>query len=225
MQQYRKDMLAASDMRVRLSFLHGAFFAGVALAFNGATVVVLWWGSRLAEAGDLTRGEVTSFLGQTLRTARALGSLTRLWVEVVEGAEAAERIFRVIDDRHGGALDSPINCGLGSTHALDDADVAGEIRFQGVRFAYPSRPDTLVLDDFNLTIEAGKTTALVGESGSGKTTVAALLSRFYDVEAGEVQLDGVPIRSLDPHWLRRQIGLVSQEPVSQSVGERVSMRE
>jgi ABC-type multidrug transport system fused ATPase/permease subunit len=174
---------------------------------------VLWWGSRLAEAGEMTRGEVTSFLGQTLRTARALGSLSKLWVEVVEGSQAVERIFLVIDDGHGGEIDAPINSGSRGMLTLPDADVAGEICFEGVRFAYPSRPDTLVLDDFHLTLKAGKTTALVGESGSGKSTVAALLSRFYDPLDGEVKLDGVPIQTLDPRWLRQQIGLVSQEPV------------
>ena len=93
------------------------------------------------------------------------------------------------------------------------SQMLGEIELRDVWFRYPSRPETAVLQDFSLRIPAGKTTALVGESGCGKSTVVQLLLRFYDVEAGAVLLDGADVRELGVSWLRRQIGLVSQEPV------------
>jgi ATP-binding cassette subfamily B (MDR/TAP) protein 1 len=90
--------------------------------------------------------------------------------------------------------------------------VNGTIEFKNVTFAYPTRQETDVLNGFSLTVEAGKTVALVGPSGCGKSTTVQLVERFYDPVAGEVTLDGRDLRDLNVHWLRQQIGLVSQEP-------------
>lgn len=83
---------------------------------------------------------------------------------------------------------------------------------QQVKHIYPSRPDVVVLQDLNLVVPAGSTVAITGASGSGKSTIFALLERFYDPVAGEVLIDGLRLDSLNVHWLRQQIGLVSQEP-------------
>lgn len=90
--------------------------------------------------------------------------------------------------------------------------VEGLIELKDVTFTYPTRPDVPVFSHFSLVAPAGKVTALVGESGSGKSTIVNLVERFYDVEKGAVFLDGVDIRALDIQWLRRRVGLVSQEP-------------
>jgi ATP-binding cassette subfamily B (MDR/TAP) protein 1 len=92
------------------------------------------------------------------------------------------------------------------------AAVQGNIAFRDVRFAYPSRPDVVILDKFSLDFPAGKIVALVGGSGSGKSTVVSLIERFYEPFAGTIFLDGHDIRGLDCRWLRGQIGLVNQEP-------------
>lgn len=89
----------------------------------------------------------------------------------------------------------------------------GEIEINGLDFAYPSRPETQVLDDLNLRVPAGKTTALVGASGCGKSTIVRLLKRWYDPAAGMILLDGIDIQTLNIAWLRTQIRLVQQEPV------------
>lgn len=89
----------------------------------------------------------------------------------------------------------------------------GRIEFQSVDFAYPTRPDVLVLKGFSLSIPAKTTAALVGSSGNGKSTVIALLQRFYDVSGGTVSIDGIDIRDFDHKWLRSHFGFVQQEPV------------
>ena len=99
-----------------------------------------------------------------------------------------------------------------STEGIVMENISGDVEFRSVEFAYPSRPDSIILNDFNLKVAAGTTVALVGGSGSGKSTVIALMERFYDPRRGEVLLDGIDIRSLRLKWLRSQIGLVSQEP-------------
>lgn len=87
----------------------------------------------------------------------------------------------------------------------------GDVRFESVEFCYPARPSEKVLRNFSLHIPAGKVVALCGPSGAGKSTVAALLDRFYDIESGSIQIDGIDVRDLDSQWLRgRTIGVISQ---------------
>lgn len=91
--------------------------------------------------------------------------------------------------------------------------ISGRIEMKKVDFAYPSRPETLVLRQFCLEVKPGTSIGLVGKSGCGKSTVIGLIQRFYDVESGSVKVDGVDIRQLDIQWYRRHTALVSQEPV------------
>jgi ATP-binding cassette subfamily B (MDR/TAP) protein 1 len=101
--------------------------------------------------------------------------------------------------------------------------VRGEIAFRAVKFAYPTRPDLIVFRRFDLTIGAGTQVAFVGHSGSGKSTAVNLVQRFYDPMEGTVLLDGMDITSLNLAWLRRQMGMVQQEPIlfAGSVAENI----
>jgi ABC-type multidrug transport system fused ATPase/permease subunit len=91
--------------------------------------------------------------------------------------------------------------------------VQGRVEFQQVRFSYPTRPDVPVLQGIDLKLDAGEVVAIVGPSGAGKSTIAGLLARMYDPQGGRVMLDGRPLDTLDPEWLRQQIGTVAQEPM------------
>ncbi|KAF5957361.1 hypothetical protein HYC85_004586 [Camellia sinensis] len=93
------------------------------------------------------------------------------------------------------------------------SDVKGELEFKDLDFVYPSRPESKVLQNFNLKVDACQTVGLVGGSGSGKSTVINLLERFYDPLEGEILLDGISIKTLQLKWLRSQMGLVNQEPI------------
>ena len=118
---------------------------------------------------------------------------------------AAKTIFRIID--RPSAID-PL--AVAKDKELPKGKARGLLELQAVRFAYPSRLDTVVLNGLSMVLEAGKTTALVGGSGSGKSTVMRLLQRLYDPSEGAVLLDGRDVRTLSVRWLRQQIGLVSQ---------------
>lgn len=103
------------------------------------------------------------------------------------------------------------------------ANARGRIEFKNVEFAYPNRPTALVLDGFTLSVAPGESVALVGASGSGKSTTVAILEKFYDYHAGDVQLDGRDLRLVEPNWVRSQIGLVQQEPclLSYTIGDNI----
>ncbi len=146
-------------------------------------------------------GELTQFVLYTFFVAFSLGALASVWEDFMKAVGASDRVFQLMDRTPG------VSSGTVTPDTL-----RGAVRFDGVRFSYPSRPDIDVLTDFDLTLQPGETVALVGPSGGGKSTVASLLSRFYDPDAGTISLDDQPYLDLDPDWLRRQVGVVSQEP-------------
>jgi ABC transporter fused permease/ATP-binding protein len=199
--------LARRRIQLGAVFMSFASFLGFA-----AAALVLWYGGHLVIDGLMTVGELTAFLVYTILVAVSLGAITDLWTDFSKSVGAAERIFELLDRRpamqEGGAR---------------PARVEGHLSFDGVSFAYPTRPDAPVLDGLSLDIAPGEIVAVVGPSGAGKSTLAALLSRLYDPTRGVVRLDGADLRDLDPEWLRRQIGIVSQEPIlfSTSIEENV----
>ncbi|NNK38903.1 MAG: ATP-binding cassette domain-containing protein, partial [Xanthomonadales bacterium] len=148
-------------------------------------------------------------LGQFLMYAYFVGSsatmLSSLWGEIQRAAGAMERLSELL------AAEPAIRTPEQPDHLPERA--AGRIRFEQARFSYPSRPESLALDDFSLEIEAGETVAIVGPSGAGKSTSFQLLLRFYDLQSGRIRVDDKDIARVDPRALRRQIGLVPQETV------------
>lgn len=192
--------LALAFRRIRLA---GSFFGIAFFAAFSAAAMVFWYGARMVAENSLTAGGLISFLFYTMQMAVGLSALAELWTDVQRAAGAAERVFELL---HRAPAIPPHS---GKTIE----SVQGEVRFEGVDFAYPSRPDARVLEDFNFTLEAGKIVAIVGPSGAGKSTIASLLYRLYDPSKGTITLDGQPYTELDARWLRQQVGVVAQEPL------------
>ncbi|WP_433927000.1 ABC transporter ATP-binding protein [Sorangium cellulosum] len=198
------DRIGASLEVARARIRASAGFMGlVTFAGHAAAALVLWYGGHLVVDGRLTLGGLTSFLVYTVLVAFALGGLSDLWAQLMKAAGAAERIFDLLDRE-------PAMADAGGVEPLA---VEGRLELQRVRFSYPSRRDAPVLKDIDISARPGEVIALVGPSGAGKSTIAALLLRFYDPDEGRILLDGRDVRELSPAWLRRQIGLVAQEPL------------
>lgn len=124
----------------------------------------------------------------------------------LERGIANEKKKSEVDQLAGYHIDSSSPLGL------RPPNITGEITFDNVNFAYPTRPDKTIFEGFDLKIEAGTTVALVGPSGGGKSTIASLIERFYDPRAGKVLLDGIDLKLMNVHYLRSQIGYIGQEP-------------
>ncbi|RHZ54004.1 uncharacterized protein CDV56_100585 [Aspergillus thermomutatus] len=150
-------------------------------------------------------GDIVTVIFAVVVAATALTHIAPQIITVTKAAAAADELFRIIDKK------SAINSL--STAGLTPEKCVGEIKIKALEFAYPSRLDTQVLNGLNLSVPAGKTTALVGTSGSGKSTIVGLLERWYDQAAGLILLDGIDIQKPNIAWLRTQIRLVQQEPV------------
>lgn len=181
---------------------------GLAVGSGGLTFGIwafnAWYGSRLVMYHGALGGKIFVTSVCLLLGGLGLGTALPNLRYFSEARVAGKRIFEMID------RDPVIDSDDLEGEILPE--VSGEVEFRNVEFAYPSRPETKIFQNFCLTIPASKTVALVGGSGSGKSTAVALIERFYDPQAGEILLDGVNTKALQLKWLRSQIGLVSQEP-------------
>ncbi|CAF4137845.1 unnamed protein product [Rotaria sp. Silwood2] len=139
-----------------------------------------------------------------IRLGAICEALALSW-RIAASTSAAESFFDLFDRKP--AIDNTSNEGQ------ELVDFRGEIKFDAVKFIYPTRPTSIILNKFQLNIKPSQRVALVGASGCGKSTIIQLLERFYDVTSGQLLLDDVDIRQLNIHWVRSQFGLVSQEPI------------
>ncbi len=200
--RYRAAVDEAYRLASKRALATGLFGGGGAFAGQAALAVIVWTGGERVRAGTMSLGDLTAFLLYTALVAFSLGALAGLYGDFMRAIGASERVFEL--------LDGPPEANNGTARP---AKVSGHVAFEGVHFRYPARPDIAVLRGVNLTLAPGRVVAVVGSSGAGKSTLAALLSRFYDPEQGRITLDGVDLREFDATFLRRQVGVVSQEPV------------
>jgi len=200
------EHLDASVRAVMKQALARSFLvSAIILLVFGAVSVILWLGGHDVLQGRLSPGELSAFVFYAVVVASSAGALTEVVADLQRAAGAMDRLMQLL------AMKPEI--AAPATPVPLPRPTQGAIRFDHVRFYYPTRPDRPALDGFDLTVRPGETLAIVGPSGAGKTTVFQLLLRFYDPEAGSLSLDGVDLRQAAPADLRARIGLVPQDPV------------
>lgn len=195
-----RDILNKSLLEGRLS---GVYYSFNSFLGNITLFGLLIMGSRLISAGEMTVGDLSSFMMYALYTGSSVFGLGNFYTELMKGIGAAERMFELID------LKPSITTSLGKK--VDD--LHGDIVFLGINFNYPSRPDTAIFDELNLTIRKGENVCFVGPSGSGKSSISQLLLRFYDPVTGTVVVNGHNIKELNLNFYRSKIGYVQQDPL------------
>jgi ATP-binding cassette, subfamily B, multidrug efflux pump len=196
------------DANVRSIFYYAAFYPGVELVSALAAALILWVGGGwVVEGSGLTLGALVAFLQYSQRFFRPISDLSEKF-NLLQGAMASsERIFALLDTPV--EITSPARTDVRTRASSDAPEPAGTIRFEDVTFAYVEGEP--VLRNVSFEVRPGQRVALVGATGSGKTTIVSLLLRFYDVQQGRITIDGVDVRDLDLHVLRRQFGLVLQD--------------
>jgi len=167
---------------------------------NMNVAVVAGVGGWLTIRGVVTIGLIATFITYSRRFAEPLRQLGGLYNQVQQSLAGAERIFEVLDE---------VPDLVDHSDAIDLDEIRGDVTFDRVDFAYV--PDVPVLKNVSLHAEPGETLALVGPTGAGKTTIVALLSRFYEIDSGEVRIDGIDIQDVAKASLRRQLGVVLQQ--------------
>ncbi|MDQ2083487.1 ABC transporter transmembrane domain-containing protein [Xanthobacteraceae bacterium Astr-EGSB] len=193
----------AYDAALKSTRSRAVLTAVVIFLVFASVVMILWVGAQDVLAGRLTAGTLGQFVLYAVFAAGGLGELSQVWGEISQAAGAAERLEELLSEKP--AVAAP-------THPKPlPLPARGAVAFKDVRFAYPARPQSTVLDGISFDVVPGEKVAIVGPSGAGKSTIFHLLLRYYDPASGSVCLDGVPLVEADPDEARRRIALVPQD--------------
>jgi ATP-binding cassette subfamily B multidrug efflux pump len=190
------------DVSLGIGRLMAMMFPAVMLVLNVSSVAVLWFGGHRIAEGSLQVGEMTAFLSYLMQILIAVMMATFMFVMVPRAEVCSERIMEVLDTR---------TSVVPPTAPVRDIVRHGHLELRGVEFRYPGAEEP-VLRDVDLVARPGEVTAVIGGTGSGKTTLLNLVPRLFDATAGQVLVDGVGVRDLDPAMLSRLVAIVPQRP-------------
>ncbi len=199
--RFAQASAADRDANVQAVGITSAFSPTLDVLSTVATAIVAGYGGYLVINDLVTIGVMVTFLTYVSRFYEPIRAISMIYANLQSAIAGAERIFELLDE--------PVTL-ADAPDAIQMPPIAGRVELDGVNFAY--RDGEPVLENVSLVAEAGQTVALVGETGAGKTTVANLIARFYDAQAGAVRIDDRDVRSATRASLRRQMGIVLQDP-------------
>ena len=203
--RYDEYLQTAHDEGKKKSPIYGVLFSVQTFLVMSGTALAFWEGFRLYRSGEISSvGPVFTVVLSVTLGATSILLIGPQIQAITNASSAAAELFSIIDKP---SLLDPL-----SSEGIQSDSCAGDIVIRNLHFAYPTRPTAPVLQDLNLSIPAGKTTALVGPSGCGKSTLVGLLERWYQPTSGQIVLDGHDISEYNTKWLRSNIRLVQQEP-------------
>ncbi len=201
-ERYESRLQDLFRFAIRFAVARSSLISAVLLLFYGGLAAVLWNAAKLIESGDLTSGDMVTFVGLSVLVGRSFSALSGIWTQFQRALGAGRRVFQLFEEQ-------PRVSEIAGARSFDG--VRDSIRFEGVRFAYPRHPDREVLQGLDFEVKQGEMVALVGESGSGKSTVVSLLLRLYDPTQGVISIDGMDLRHLRLAELREAIAVVPQD--------------
>ena len=185
--------------------MRGIFFTFIITILFGGIFFILWQGALMLERGEMEAGDLFSFIMYTGILGGAIASFGTLYTQIVGAIGATERIQEI--------LDTPSELPIDKSETTIDLKINGDVSYQNVSFAYPTRKDLTILKGINLHINAGQKIALVGQSGGGKSTIVQLLMKFYQPNQGIITVDGQDINDFNLTQYRKHIGIVPQEVI------------
>ena len=200
--RYRDRIQDSLRLAVKRAVASGGFIAFIVLVVYSGIAIVLWFGSRMVIAGQMTAGGLIQFVLYTFFVAGAVGGMTELYGQFNQAIGATRRVFELLDTKP--EITDPEN-------AKSLVGVTGQVQLIDVHFSYPDERSLPVLKGVTIEAKPGEIIAMVGPSGAGKSTLVALIPRFYDVSSGAILVDGHDIRSVKLADLRSAIGVVPQE--------------
>lgn len=203
MGRYREKTIEIARLGIKGGKYRGAFFSFMILGLFGALVAVIWRGSVMLSSGNIDAGELFSFVLYSGFIGGNIGGMASVITQMQRFIGATEDLFEIYN-----TVEEPV---LDISELGPGDELSGEISFQDVTFAYPSRSDVEVIRDLNFRISENQLIALVGPSGAGKSTITSLLLRLHDPVEGEIRYDGRTGTDIPLSVLRRQIALVPQD--------------
>ncbi|MEM8521246.1 ABC transporter transmembrane domain-containing protein [Flavobacterium sp. PL12] len=182
----------------------GYFASFIIFCLFGAIVAVVWFGVRLSISGEMSVGQLISFVLYSTFVGASFGGIAELYAQIQKAIGATERVFELLDE-----APEKIN----SVQNPSYQKIKGDVTFKNVGFSYHSRKEIKVLKDVSFTASYGQKIAIVGPSGTGKSTIASLLLRFYNIDSGEILVDGKNIYDYDLEKLRGNMSIVPQDVI------------
>ena len=204
--KYNKSLNSVVKTALRAAIYRGLFISFVVFVLFGGIVAVIWYGASLVQEGEITIGELISFILYTTLIGGSIAGLGDLYGQLQRAFGASERILSILEEKNEVEPEAHYK-------GLPDLTVRGSIALEGVSFAYPGRPDVTVLQNIDFSIKQGEKVALVGHSGAGKSTITQLLLRFYETDQGRILVDGQDIEQYNITAYRQHIGIVPQEVI------------
>ncbi|TSD66646.1 ATP-binding cassette domain-containing protein [Inquilinus sp. KBS0705] len=202
--RYNGNLQEVVKIAVRGAKFRGIFASFIVFCLFGAFVGVIWYGSVMVSHHEMNVGDLTSFIMYTIFVGAAMGSFPDLYANIQKAVGATERVLEILDE-HG--EDISIN---NSDNSIKQK-IAGNLSFNNVVFAYPSRDEITVLKDISFSADAGQRVAIVGPSGSGKSTMASLILQFYYPQSGSIKFDGRDASEFALTDIRNQVAIVPQD--------------
>jgi ATP-binding cassette, subfamily B, bacterial len=211
--RYANSLKDVVDVAVKSAKYRGLFISFIIFVLFGGIVAVGWYGASLVQSHAITTGELFSFVIYTSIIGFSIGGLGDIYTQLQRSIGASERVLEILEER-----DELVH-GEKKSHKLK-----GALSFENVSFSYPTRSELTVLENLNFVIKPGEKIALVGQSGSGKSTIINLLMRFYQVNSGDIKVDGENIYNFDLTGYRKNLGVVPQEVIlfGGSIKENIS---
>jgi ABC-type multidrug transport system fused ATPase/permease subunit len=202
--RYKKKINDVVKVAIKGGNYRGIFASFIIVCLFGTIVAVVWYGVRLSINGEITVGELFTFILYSTYVGASSGGIAELYTQIQKALGATERVFELLDE-------TPEK--ISEIQNKNNEKIKGNVTFKNVAFSYPSRKEIKVLSDVSFTANFGQKIAIVGPSGVGKSTIASLLLRFYDIEGGEILIDGKNIYDFDLENLRGNMSIVPQDVI------------
>jgi ABC transporter fused permease/ATP-binding protein len=202
--RYSKNIREVANIAIKGAKFRGIFASFIVFCMFGAIVAVIGYGCILVSHHELTVGELFKFALYAVFVGSAMGSFPELYANVQKAVGASERVLEILEEK------SEAISIIESNNAIDQK-IEGNLSFDKVVFAYPSRPELTVLKEISFEATAGQKVAIVGPSGSGKSTMAALILQFYNPQSGIIAFDGKPSEAYSLTDIRNQVAIVPQD--------------
>lgn len=206
LERYKNKIKEIVSIAIKGGQYRGYFASFIILCLFGCVVAVVWYGITLTINGEVEGvGDLISFILYTTFIGASFGGIAEMYAQIQKAVGATERVFELLDEIPEQIHTNPVTASL--------PKINGIVSFENVAFSYPSRKEIKVLKDVNLNVTFGQKIAIVGPSGAGKSTIASLLLRFYDIEKGQIIIDGKNIYDYELEHLRSNMSIVPQDVI------------
>src|SRR5690606_24812602 len=202
--RYGQKLDSVVKLAVKGATYRGIFASFIIFCIFGAIIAVIWYGASLVSSGEISVGDLTTYILYSMFVAGSMGSFPELYANIQRALGASERVLEILDEQTE-------DISIAESNKEIDKSIHGALTFSHVGFSYPSRQETPILTDISFHVKAGKKLALVGPSGAGKSTIASLILQFYKPSSGTIAYDGIPSDQFSLTDIRNQVAIVPQD--------------